>query len=98
MKTPKVEDAYLMENEIHEEVATGVPRFMEACNSRRLNSALGYLSPAHLEDRHARAMDKNAAWSWPPTGAHFATRSRCAYLSRISKPAIRRARSVRLSM
>jgi putative transposase len=61
MKTQTVEDVYLMEYEIRENVALGVPRFIEACNERRLHSALGYLSPAQFDDRNARAPVKTAA-------------------------------------
>jgi putative transposase len=61
MKTLKVEDVYLMEYESFEEVAAGVPLFIEAYNERRLHSALGYLSPAKFEDRNARAPVKSAA-------------------------------------
>ena len=61
MKTLKVEDTYLMEYETFDDVTAGVPRFIEACNLRRLHSALGYLSPAQFEDRNASAPVKSVA-------------------------------------
>jgi hypothetical protein len=71
MKTLKVDAVYPMAFETFDDVVDYVPRYIEETyNTRRLHSALGYLSPRQYGQQHLGQPGNRRPNGRPPVGAH----------------------------